>query len=149
MGSQPGSDMDQATEILHATAVAGFGSGVLIVGPSGSGKSALALDLMALGCALVADDRAEVFRKGSEVWVRSPPAIAGMIEARGVGILAADAEADAPVRLVVDLGQAEPDRLPPHRMSAVLGVQVPLLWAPPYGHFAAAILQLLKRGRSA
>lgn len=149
MAAAPRSDTPPAPQILHATAVAGHGGAALILGPSGAGKSALALELMAFGCALVADDRAEVFRKGAAVWVRSPPAIAGMIEARGVGILAADAVEQAPVRVVIDLGQTEPDRLPPQRQTPVLGVQLPLLCTPPYGHFAPAILQFLKRGRVA
>ena len=51
--------------ILHATCVAVDGRGLLILGPSGSGKSALALQLIALGAQLVADDRTRVSRRGA------------------------------------------------------------------------------------
>ncbi|MCB2151511.1 MAG: hypothetical protein KDE06_10360, partial [Rhodobacteraceae bacterium] len=46
--------------ILHAACVSLEGRGVLVLGPSGSGKSALALQLMAHGCTLVSDDAVEV-----------------------------------------------------------------------------------------
>lgn len=48
---------DAASGIVHGSCVAFGGAGVLILGPSGSGKSALALALIGLGAALVADDR--------------------------------------------------------------------------------------------
>ncbi|MEO1532556.1 MAG: serine kinase, partial [Pseudomonadota bacterium] len=42
---------------LHASAVALGERGLLILGPSGAGKTRLALELVALGAELVADDR--------------------------------------------------------------------------------------------
>lgn len=53
--------------ILHASCVALDGRGLLILGPSGSGKSALALELMALGADLVADDRTEIEGQGPDL----------------------------------------------------------------------------------
>ncbi len=72
-----------AREILHATAVAWRGRAVLILGRSGSGKSALALQLMALGCTLVADDGVELAVQEGALVARPPEKIRGMIEARG------------------------------------------------------------------
>ena len=56
--------------MLHATTVALAGQGVLILGPSGSGKSGLALQLMAMGAELVADDRTIVTARGSTLHAR-------------------------------------------------------------------------------
>lgn len=121
---------------------------MLIRGPSGAGKSALGLELMALGLRLVADDRTELARQGARVVARCPPAIRGLIEARGVGILRAEALEEAGVALVVDLGEAEAERLPPWREAELLGVALPCLHKPLTGHFAAAICQYLKAGRN-
>lgn len=135
--------------VLHASAVAWGASAVLIIGRSGSGKSALALDLMAWGCALVADDRVEVRAEGGALLARAPAAISGLVEARGVGLLRAESLAEARVVLLLDLDAPEPDRLPPWRERSVAGVPLPCLQKPATGHFAAAILQYLKAGRAA
>jgi HPr kinase/phosphorylase len=135
-------------ETLHATCVAVDGRGVLILGPSGSGKSSLALDLMALGGRLVADDRTVVAPGAGAPVAACPPAIRGRIEARGVGILAADPAPPVAVALVVDLGTPETDRLPPRRTRTLAGHEVAVLHNPGSGPFAAAILQYLRGGRT-
>jgi HPr kinase/phosphorylase len=133
--------------LLHATTVSIEGRAALILGPSGSGKSSLALALMAFGADLVADDQTFLDRRGDEVWARCPPAIAGMIEARGVGLLKAPTVEAARVALVVDLAQPEPERLPDRRKRDVMGVAIDLVLAAPSSHVTFAILQLLKHGR--
>jgi ABC-type uncharacterized transport system fused permease/ATPase subunit len=50
-------------EQMHGTTVAMAGQGLLIIGPSGSGKSSLALDLMSKGMELVSDDRTDLERR--------------------------------------------------------------------------------------
>src|SRR3954454_10030977 len=98
----------------HAAAVAIDGRAVLLRGPSGSGKSDLALRLIEAGARLVADDQSEVWRQGDALLVRAPSTIAGLIEVRGLGILRLDALAEAPVGLVADLMAADRiERLPP------------------------------------
>ena len=134
--------------VVHASSVAVDGKAVLVIGPSGSGKSALCLQLMALGATLVADDRTELISSESGLIARAPETIDGMIEARGVGLLAAES-CVARVALVVDLEQVETDRLPPHRTYNLLGQKAPLLHKVEAAHFPAAILQYLKGGRSA
>ena len=62
----------QGTLIMHASCVAVQGKGVLILGPSGAGKSSLALQLMALGADLVADDRTEISVQNGAAIARSP-----------------------------------------------------------------------------
>lgn len=125
------------------------GRGVLILGPSGSGKSGLALQLMALGCDLVSDDRTAVAARDGVLVATAPEAIRGRIEARGVGLLAAEPARVARIVLAVDLGHLEADRLPPWRLHTVLGVELPLLHRVESAHFPAAILQYLKAGRTA
>ena len=70
---------------LHASAVALDGRGVLITGAAGSGKSSLALTLMAYGAVLISDDQTELSRVGDTIWARAPETISGLIEARGAG----------------------------------------------------------------
>jgi HPr kinase/phosphorylase len=119
---------------------------LLILGRSGAGKSALALHLMALGATLVADDRTILTRHGDSIVATCPPAIHGMIEARGIGILRATSLDAAPVVAAVDLGQSEPDRLPKIRTTILLGIALPLLHKVETGYFPAALLQYLKEG---
>ncbi|MFV0408395.1 MAG: HPr kinase/phosphorylase [Paracoccus sp. (in: a-proteobacteria)] len=132
-------------EILHASAVSVNGRGVLIVGPSGSGKSTLALQLLAFGGVLISDDRVILRRRDGALWGRAPAAIAGLVEARGVGLIRA-AHAPAPLRLVVDLGQTETERLPPRREFLLAGQELPLVLGPFSAHLAFAIRQLVLEG---
>ncbi|MCA0872736.1 HPr kinase/phosphatase C-terminal domain-containing protein [Seohaeicola saemankumensis] len=133
--------------ILHASCVALGRRALLITGASGSGKSSMALALMAHGAQLVADDRTVVTRQGDDLIAAAPPAIAGLIEARGIGILNADTIGATPLYAVLDLDQTETERLPGHRETTLLGQSVPLLLRVETPHFAAAVLQYLKAGR--
>ncbi|MDX8350299.1 HPr kinase/phosphatase C-terminal domain-containing protein [Cognatiyoonia sp. IB215446] len=135
-------------ETVHATCVAWSDRAVLILGKSGSGKSALGIELMALGCHLVADDRVLLERDGERVIAHCPETIDGLIEARGIGILRAEPTGPTAVALVVDLDQDEAARLPPHRKITQLGCDLPLISRIAGAHFAPAILQMLKAGRS-
>lgn len=132
----------------HATCVAVDGIGVFITGAAGRGKSTLALRLMAFGARLVADDQCILRRDGDALIARCPVALQGLIEARGVGVLNADALASAPVQLVVDLDQSELDRIPLRREVTLLGCKIPLLHGADAIHLAPAILQWMRAGRS-
>ncbi|MEO1328728.1 MAG: RNase adapter RapZ [Pseudomonadota bacterium] len=114
----------QAT--IQATCVAIRGAGVLILGAPGVGKSRLALQLMALGGGLVADDVVRLSSDGGGVWAEAAPAGAGLIEARGVGVLRT--EAVGPVRLawVLELGGPPSERLPSAESVLLCGVELPL-----------------------
>jgi HPr kinase/phosphorylase len=136
------------TLTLHATAVAIQNQALVIIGPSGSGKSALALQLMALGAGLVADDRVILTTTEIGLTASCPPTIAGLIEARNVGVLNADAAPSAPVVLAVDLGQTEVDRSPLHHTVTWLDHTIPLLWGIKSPHFPASLVQMLTSGRS-
>ena len=140
---------EAADHIIHATAVCHAGAAVLITGPSGSGKSGLALNLMALGAALIADDRVILDLRDDVLFASCPSTIKGLIEARGVGILNATPATPTPVILAVDLAQLEQDRMPPLRNVMHLGHNVPLLWPVETPHFPAMLMQYLSHGRRA
>ncbi|WP_323005822.1 HPr kinase/phosphatase C-terminal domain-containing protein [Pseudorhodobacter sp.] len=135
------------TETLHATCVAVDGKGVLVLGASGAGKSALALNLLAHGAQLVADDRTILTRIQGQVMASCPPQILGLIEARGLGLLHADPILQAPICLIVDLDNVETERLPPKRRRDLLGVPIDLVFASTSRHFPVGLLQLLRSGR--
>ena len=143
------SDVSANETILHASAVALNGAAVCILGQSGSGKSGLALQLMAHGASLVSDDRCRVWRDGTELFVDAPDTIRNQIEARGIGILNAESAGRTPIALWVDLDQVETHRLPPIREKVCLGVSRPIVHYVRAQHFAAAILQHLRSGRHA
>jgi HPr kinase/phosphorylase len=128
--------------------VAWEGRAVVIAGASGTGKSALALTLMAFGCSLIADDRVQLTVQDQKVIAQAPTTIAGLIEARGIGILRATMSANAQVALWVDLDRIETERLPPFRRFTHLGCDLPLIYRVDAPHFAPAILQILKSGWS-
>ncbi|MEE4187472.1 MAG: HPr kinase/phosphatase C-terminal domain-containing protein [Roseobacter sp.] len=134
-------------DLVHASCVDVDGTGVLIVGASGTGKSALALHLMSLGARLVADDRVVLLSEGTSLTARSPATIKGMVEARSVGILRADTVSETTVVLVVDLDTEERERLPDKHMYEICNHRLPCLRAVHAPYFPAAILQMLKCGR--
>ena len=96
---------------IHGSCVALGGKGVLLLGRSGAGKSDLALRLIDGGARLVADDRCEIFVRGGKLWACAPRTITGLIEMRGLGIVAMPHTKSAAIAMVVRLGTA-PIRLP-------------------------------------
>ena len=118
----------------------------MILGPSGSGKSALALQLIALGAGLVADDRTDVIRCDDSLVARCTPALEGLIEARHMGLLRLPPHPATPLHLAVDLAQVETMRLPPPRMFSLLDVTIPLLHKVDRADFPSALLLYLQYG---
>ena len=133
---------------VHASAVKVGTLAVLIRGPSGSGKSRLAFDLIMAGRAgvveravLVGDDRVHLATVGDEIEVRPAPLLAGLIEIRGLGIRRCDFVEHATVGLVVDLDAADAERLPAaefaenkhFRCRNTANPRRARLFAPPFG----------------
>ena len=132
---------------IHASCVAVEGRGVLILGTSGAGKSALALQMMALGADLVSDDRVALSMQNGQVIADAVPPIYGLIEARGIGLLRASPVGPTPLTFAVDLDQKEAARLPDPADILVLRQSVPLLRGAGVPNLAAALIQLAKMGR--
>lgn len=145
------SQADAASQpvLLHASCVAlSPHSGLLIMGPSGSGKSSLALMLMAFGARLVSDDQVKITRDlaSQELYATAAPNIEGMIEARGLGILRAETLSSCVLRGIVDMALVERDRLPPLRKRTLIGTEIPVFHRVEGPQFAPALIQWLKGG---
>jgi serine kinase of HPr protein (carbohydrate metabolism regulator) len=131
---------------IHATALclgaagapfgAPAGAGVLLLGDSGSGKSDVALRLIAAGAQLISDDRTILTRRGDVIYAQAPDTIAGLIEARGVGILRFQPAAPSPVLLAVRLAEGAPQRLPEAAVFRAEGLSdapaIPLITLPAF-----------------
>lgn len=133
-------------ETLHASAVAFGDQGVLIRGASGSGKSALALALIARGAHLISDDRT-VVRPGSPPVLGPPPALAGLIEARGVGLIRTECWTDVPLTLLVDLDRGPQSRLPEPHAERLHGWVVPLIMGKGCPGLADTLSVLVQNGQ--
>jgi len=121
----PGSRL--SAETVHASTVATDGRAVLIMGPSASGKSDLALRLLDRGFTLVSDDQTVVKRDGDRLMASAPPNIAGKLEIRGIGIVDMETVSNIPVALLVEL-TSEIQRLPDEsRERPLLGLKLPLI----------------------
>ncbi|WP_419898610.1 HPr kinase/phosphorylase [Roseomonas sp. USHLN139] len=112
--------------MLHGSAAALDGEGVLLLGAPGAGKSDLLLRLVQRGWRLVADDQVAVAPRDGGVEASAPAALAGLLEVRGLGIFEGLAHAPAPLRLVVELApRADIPRLPLPRSLTVAGLALP------------------------
>jgi HPr kinase/phosphorylase len=118
---------------VHAACCALDGAGILIRGPSGSGKSSLALLLAAAADgAFVADDRVVCTAQADRIIARPHDTLAGRVEVRGQGILSISDlgvafQAEAALRVVVDLVETLPRMPEPHLPEPLLGFSLPRL----------------------
>jgi serine kinase of HPr protein (carbohydrate metabolism regulator) len=110
-----------ASCVQVAKAGANFGApktaGVLLIGPSGGGKSDLALRLIGRGALLVSDDRTELFVRRGTLMASAPRTLVGLMEIRGIGIVERTHARSVPVALVVDLS-GKVTRLPKRHLFA-------------------------------
>ncbi len=117
---------------LLALRVKGYWRGALIEGPSGVGKSDLALRCLSQGFTLVCDDHTVVWASGGRLWGRAPETLHGLIEARGLGVLPAPAISFAEIALIITCvpGPGEVERMPESESTEIAGRRLPLrrLW---------------------
>jgi len=115
--------------VIHASCVAIEGVGILIRGPSGSGKSDLALRLIDDGAELVADDYCKVNIENNTLTVTAMDGMTGKIEVRGLGILPVAAVAQARLGIVVDLKPKDDiERLPDVSKVCIERVELPRIF---------------------
>ncbi len=123
---------------LHASCAAKAGAGVLLLGTPGSGKSDLLLRLLDRGFDLVADDQALIM--GGEA--SAPENLAGLVEARGLGIIRLPFVARARLALVVQLERGQ--RLPmPARYEYL---DLPMISLDPWPASAPYLVELALAG---
>jgi len=133
--------------IVHAGLVAlrcsGYWRGVLITGPSGGGKSDLALRALDAGFRLVADDRVLLWTSAGKLFGKAPDSLHGLIESRGQGVLAETALAFCEVALVAACADpASIERMPPAGAAeTLLGVAIRRLSITPLQPSAPAKLR--------
>lgn len=114
--------------LIRGTCIELDGTGVLLRGPPGSGKSDLALRLIDGGGRLVADDQLIVEETQGTLSASAPEAIAGLLEVRGLGVVRMPTVASAQLGLVVELVPPEAvERLPQPATCTLLGVSLPLV----------------------
>lgn len=117
--------------------------GVLLRGESGSGKSDLALRLLDEGWRLISDDQTAVVARAGGLIASAPPAIAGLLEVRGVGLLPFPREARGQICLVADLVPADRiERLPEETHCTLSGVRLRCLALDPSSPSAVIKLRL-------
>jgi len=128
---------------LHATCVALGDRGVLITGPSGSGKSDLALRLIDGGAKLVADDLTTLQTEDGGLIALAPPRLAGKLEVRGIGIMPVPAVPKVRLALTVALAPSpEIERLPEPETAQYLGLTLPRVTLDPFTASAPAKVRL-------
>ena len=134
---------NNSKELMHANCISIKDRGLLILGPSGSGKSSLSLKLIALGGKLVADDKTILKRQEGSILASCPLALKGQIEARGIGVLQMPVVEVVKISLVVDLGAQTFERIPAFEKYSIFGLNIRLLSRSPLDAFPEAIYHLL------
>lgn len=135
---------------IHASALLCGIRGILIRGPSGSGKSRLALSLLqgAHFARLVGDDRIHLEIAHGRLLMRPASALEGLIEIRGLGIRSLPFEPVAAVDLVVDLAAGDAQRLPDRATSTTIieGISIARLAVAPGTEALTPLLAFLQYG---
>ena len=119
------------------------GSGILILGRSGSGKSSLAINLIALGSKLVADDQCKLVKKNNSFRIFKPASLPNSIEVRGIGLVSVPTVVETRLDWVVNMDEAETERMPDLRFTEVGGYRVPTVFGKNMEDLASRIYVLV------
>lgn len=125
--TRPMTSSENGQQLVHGTAVAIDNKGVLILGPSGSGKSDLSIQLIDRGAMLISDDQVITSRSSDGITLGPPENIAGKIEVYSLGIIEMPFVANIPLSMIVSLSE-KPSRFPFDNPSRqYLGIDVPTI----------------------
>lgn len=141
---------------VHGTAIVIGERGILLLGPAGSGKSGIALQMMALGAYFVADDQVVLVKDRGRVRMSAPAAICGQIEARFIGLLRTSSQTPActapgqevDLHFAVNMGLEASARMPQSQQLDVLGCKIDLLHGKNVPNLASALMILGQNGRA-
>ena len=118
---------------IHASCIAIGENGVILRGPSASGKSDLALRLIEEGAELVADDRVDLVTKDNKLFASPPSGLKGLLEVRGVGIISLNHLNFVRVNIVIDLvAKNQLPRMPKFSKINLGGIMVPRVLIFPF-----------------
>lgn len=135
--------------IVHATTltlrVGSDWRGVLILGPSGIGKSDLALRAVQAGCVLVSDDYTWLWESGGHIYAGAPETIEGKMEVRGIGITAEPSRAMTRVHLAALAQTDSVERMPENEITPFLGIDIATIRVNP--REASSVTKLIARLR--
>jgi serine kinase of HPr protein (carbohydrate metabolism regulator) len=143
--------VSEKRELIHGTCVAFGPYASLFRGVSGSGKSDLALRFLAMpaegqfGPMLVADDQVLVEARGNALYASAPPAIAGKLEVRGIGIVDRSHVTGTELILAVDLvPSSDVPRMPSEsaEQTVIAGISIPRIALAPFESSAPLKLKL-------
>jgi hypothetical protein len=117
----------------NATCVAVGGRGVLIEGPSGSGKSALALALIDRGAQLVGDDGVVLIADAGKLLAQPHPHTRGLLEIRNLGLAQFVPCKQVEVALLVTFDSAAPRFIEEASEAVREGTKIPhvAIWPEP------------------
>ena len=131
---------------VPGTCVEVEGLGVLFRGPTGSGKSDLALRLIDSGGRLIADDYTELSVENATLIARAPQTIRGLLEVRGIGVLKIGGALQTNLGVIIDLVTPEQiERQPLDQSEELLGIQLPLFRLFPLEASGPAKVRLVVR----
>ena len=133
--------------MVHGTCIEFGGVGVLLLGPSGSGKSDLALRLIDQGAVLVADDQVSIECASDRLIAHAPSKLVGILEVRGIGLVNFPVAPPTPVSTAIELVRdSNMERLPDAQFWECLGIRVPRYQVDPFTASACAKVRLVARG---
>lgn len=137
-------DIVSSGTLYYGTAIAFEGVGFLVRGPSGSGKSDLALRLLMQGGVLIADDQTLVYRQDDQLLAQCPEPLKNKLEVRGVGIVFIPTVEKHPLHALIKLQSWDLiERLPDPCFETLGGVSLPSYAIDPWSLSAVDKLKIL------